>query len=106
MVGNASFNGWRFGWDSTGVWKLQKTNGSGSYGSISGGNTVSTGTVVPTAGDVIEVELRGPLIICRVNGAVLYQASDSYLQGATVGGVRCTAAPNLRVDSVGFLFGG
>lgn len=100
---DASFNGWRFGWDSTGVWKLQKTNGSGSYGSISGGNTVSTGTVVPTAGDVVEVELDGAVITCKVNGSVVYTTTDTYLQGATIGGPMCIAAPSFRVDSVGFL---
>ena len=101
---DANFNGWRFGWDSTGVWKLQKT-AAGSYGSISGGNTVSTGTIVPTAGDVIEVELRGAQIMCRVNGAVMYRTYDTYLQGATVGGPSCLNAPNYAVNSVGFLFG-
>jgi hypothetical protein len=101
---DANFNGWRFGWDSTGTWKLQKTT-TGTYGSISGGNTVSTATIVPAAGDVLEVELRGARITCRVNGAVMYETYDTYLQGATIGGPMCTAAPNLAVDLVGFLFG-
>lgn len=101
---DASFNGWRFGWDSTGVWKLQKTDGSGNYGSISGGNTVSTGTVVPTAGDVVEVQLSGARIICRVNGTVIYDAVDSYLQGATIGGAMTIAAPNFRSGPIDFRF--
>lgn len=84
-----------------GVWKLQKTNGSGSYGSISGGSSASTPT--PTAGDTVEVVLEGAQITCKVNGAVIYTTSDTYLQGATVGGPMCIAAPNFRVDSVGFL---
>lgn len=100
---NANFDGWRVGFDSTGVWKLQKST-AGSFASISGGNTVSTGTVVPSLGDVVTVDLpKGTAdIVCKVNGAPLYSATDTYLQGATVVGVSCSAAPNYRVDAVEF----
>lgn len=76
-------------------------SGIGGFRSVTRPNN----TTAYIAGDVVEVELKDALIICRVNGNVVYTHESSYLQGATIIGAMCIAAPNFAVDLLEFLYG-
>lgn len=77
-------NHWRFVYTSGG-WFLQKR----VAGSLT---TVGTGSASRAAGDVMEIEARGSLIIARLNGGQLASVTDTFNQSATRHGLATAAA--------------
>lgn len=97
MAWNANNDYWRFGLSGS-TWYLQKKV-NGTITTVA--SNVTTSTVPIASGQILSVDLDGPIITCSVGGTQVYQVTDTWLQGSAMNGISLSNTPNARIDWAG-----